>query len=114
VNDSYSKAVLSSKFVGPLQNTLYMAIIPTLMYTLHNYDVLSRASDPESSQCWQTARLILAITFGVGLIFSSVYVGIYYFQSISDLTWCIIFVAINYFTASWLLAGTIFKAKGLA
>jgi hypothetical protein len=88
-----------------------MGIIPTVMYTLHNYDVLSRASDPESNKLWQKMRLILVITSSVGLIIVSISFGIKWTGVLSDL--CITFVFIIYFVAACLLGSTIFKANGL-
>jgi hypothetical protein len=111
VYHAYIVDIESNKLAMTLYCTLYMAVIPTLMYTLHNYEVLNRASDPESSR--QTTRQALVTTFGLGLILTSLWLGLES-ESYFAFVFCTTFVVFNYLIASCLLGGTICKAKGLA
>jgi hypothetical protein len=96
-------------------------VIPTLLYTWHNFEVISKATNPERNKAWFYSLLVFITTICVGVVVISLwYVWSWYsltYPFIVDYTsanCCIAVVLICYCTAACLLGGTIWKARGLS
>jgi len=101
---------------------VYISVIPTLMYTWHNFDVLGRASNPQMSKFLYYSRFAYIALISLGVIILPQWLALCSFNNGGyNLGICsterissISIVVICYFSAACFLGLTIFKAKRLA
>ena len=63
-----------------LHNTIYISVIPTLLYTWHNFDVLSRAAGPSSSNFWYYLRFTFTVAICSAIVIVPKWQAIFFYH----------------------------------